>query len=162
MNTYKKRKLYSFILFYLYMIALCYFLFFAEFFGRVETGREYHYNLQLFKEISRFYHYRHVLGIRAFLLNVVGNIVVFIPFGYFLPIMTIRCQKGLFITILTFTTSLVVEVTQLIFKVGSFDVDDILLNTVGGILGYIIYRIHRSWFRRQLKRKREIRCSEKE
>ena len=32
-----------------------------------------------------------------------------------------------------------VEVMQLLTKVGSFDVDDILLNTVGGVLGFLIY-----------------------
>ena len=35
--------------------------------------------------------------------------------------------------------SLGVEVMQLLTKVGSFDVDDILLNTVGGVLGFLIY-----------------------
>jgi glycopeptide antibiotics resistance protein len=34
-----------------------------------------------------------------------------------------------------------VEVTQLVTRVGSFDVDDLLLNTIGGILGYLIYKI---------------------
>ncbi len=153
MKLYKKRKLYSVILFYLYMVALCYFLFFAEFFGRVDTGREYYYNLQLFKEIYRFYHYRHILGMKAFLLNVVGNVVVFFPFGYFLPMMTKRCKNFLFVTILTATTSLCIESIQLVCKVGSFDVDDILLNTLGGMIGYLIYRVHQLWFRRQIKRK---------
>ena len=37
----------------------------------------------------------------------------------------------------SFELSLLVELLQLVFKVGSFDVDDLLLNTIGGLLGYI-------------------------
>ena len=36
--------------------------------------------------------------------------------------------------------SLLVELLQLVFKVGSFDVDDLLLNTIGGLLGYLVYK----------------------
>ena len=39
----------------------------------------------------------------------------------------------------SFELSLVVELIQLITKVGSFDVDDLLLNTVGGMFGFVIY-----------------------
>ena len=37
--------------------------------------------------------------------------------------------------------SLVIETSQLIMKVGVFDVDDLLMNTVGGLIGYMIYRV---------------------
>ena len=39
-----------------------------------------------------------------------------------------------------FELSLLVELLQLVFKVGSFDVDDLLLNTIGGLLGYLVYK----------------------
>ena len=32
------------------------------------------------------------------------------------------------------------ELLQLVFKVGSFDVDDLFLNTIGGLLGYLVYK----------------------
>ena len=41
----------------------------------------------------------------------------------------------------SFVLSLCVEVFQLITKVGSFDVDDLLLNTIGGICGYLLFAI---------------------
>ena len=34
-----------------------------------------------------------------------------------------------------------VQTIQLVFKVGSFDVDDLFLNTIGGILGFLLYKI---------------------
>jgi len=41
-----------------------------------------------------------------------------------------------------------VEVAQMLFKVGIFDVDDILLNSIGGILGYLFFVICNSIYRR--------------
>lgn len=121
--------------------------------GRVSDGgeREYIYNLELFKEIRRFIVYREVLGWKAVILNLVGNVVAFMPFGFFLPIVLRNCKGGLLVTLLTMTASLVIETVQLVTKVGSFDVDDILLNTLGGIAGYICYfviykiRIYKAW-----------------
>ena len=45
--------------------------------------------------------------------------------------------------------SLFVETIQLISKVGSFDVDDLILNTLGAALGYLAYRLIRRYFRRK-------------
>ena len=52
-------------------------------------------------------------------------------------------------TLVGFEFSLFIELMQLITKVGSYDVDDLIMNTVGGILGYIAYRIcYYVWKRR--------------
>ncbi len=64
-------------MFGVYIICLTYFLFFAESTGRTFEGRTYHYNLELFKEIRRFIVYRHSLGTKAVLLNLLGNIVAY-------------------------------------------------------------------------------------
>lgn len=49
----------------------------------------------------------------------------------------------------SFELSLLVETIQLVTKVGSFDVDDLLLNTIGGVCGYLVYgslqKIRRKW-----------------
>ena len=128
------------ILFGLYIVALVYFLFFAEMLGRTNVNRTYHYNLILFKEISRFIVYRRQLGFKAVFLNLAGNMFIFAPFGFLLPIMN-RRLKGFFqVTLLSLELSLAVETVQLITKVGSFDVDDILLNTLGVVLGYAGFR----------------------
>lgn len=139
-NTTRNQKL-GWVLFIAYLALLVYFMFFAESFGRDAQQREYAYNLELFKEIKRFYNYRHQLGIKAFVLNIVGNVVGFMPCGFFLPIVSRRGRKWYNAVLLCFGLSLCIEVTQLVFKVGSFDVDDLFLNTLGGAMGYIIYRI---------------------
>lgn len=127
------------IFFLIYFLILFYFLFFSEKMGRTYSERTYHYNLIPFHEISRFITYYKVLGMEAVLLNIVGNIVAFMPIGIFFPMYSKRCRKFFYTAFYSLEMSLLVELLQLVFKVGSFDVDDILLNTLGGILGYVVY-----------------------
>ena len=55
-------------------------------------------------------------------------------------------KKGfLFTTFVTFELSLVVEILQIVFRVGSFDVDDLILNTLGGMLGYLLLELIEKW-----------------
>ena len=129
------------ILFGVYIVLLVYFLFFAELLGRTDMNRTYHYNLVLFKEIKRFIIYRKQLGMTAVIMNLVGNIVIFMPFGFLLPAMHRSLRRFWRVTLFSFELSLAVELLQLVTKVGSCDVDDMLLNTVGGMFGYMVYAI---------------------
>ncbi len=141
-QTKKRIRCAGIFLFALYMGMLVYFLFFAESYGRAgELEREYRYNLKLFREIHRFWVYRDQVGTLAMVLNIFGNVVGFIPFGYILPIIDHRLRNWLLIVVNGFSLSLCVEVAQLIFRVGSFDVDDLMLNTLGALLGYILFWI---------------------
>jgi len=64
------------------------------------------------------------------------------PFGIYLPY-TSESKLGFISTFLyTFSLSLTIELVQLITKVGSCDVDDIILNTLGGVIGYILWFIY--------------------
>lgn len=157
-NTTKLQKC-GWVFFVGYLVALTYFMFFAESFGRTShTQTEYAYNLELFKEIKRFYIYRHQLGWKAVTLNLVGNVVGFVPFGFFLPVVSRRGRKWYNAWLLGFTLSLGIETIQLIFKVGSFDVDDLLLNTVGGILGFFLYKkVQKIRVRRKLRAREQKR-----
>lgn len=139
-NTTRNQKL-GWVLFILYLIALTYFLFFAESFGRVPGAQtDYAYNLMPFREIRRFWKYRELLGFRAVFLNLFGNVLGFVPFGFILPVVSRRGRKWKNAVLIGFGFSLCIELTQLIFKIGSFDVDDILLNTTGSVLGFLAYR----------------------
>lgn len=150
-NTTKNQKL-GWVLFLAYLALLVYFMFFAESLGRDPSLREYSYNLELFKEIRRFWKYRDQLGMEAFVLNVFGNMVAFIPCGFFLPIVSRRSRRWYNAILLSFCLSLSIETAQLIWKVGSFDVDDLLLNTLGGAVGYVCYRMVQRFRRRRLQR----------
>ena len=129
------------VLFVLYIILLAYFLFFSERYGRTIISDDYRYNLVLFKEVRRFILYRREVGFESFIVNIFGNVLAFAPFGFVLPIISTANRKLLNITLLSLEFSLTIELIQLIFKVGIFDVDDILMNTLGGILGGICFLI---------------------
>lgn len=139
------------ILLGIYLACLIYFMFFSESYGRTAVNRDYHYNLVLFREIRRFIQYRHIVGTTAVLINVAGNVAVFIPLGLALPVLFERIHSFGQVLILSFATSLLAETMQLILRVGCFDVDDLLLNTVGGCIGYVFYRILRGCFRKRGK-----------
>ena len=128
-------------LFVVYLMSLAYFLFFAEATGRTFSDRTYQYNLILFHEIRRFIIYRRQLGFAAVVLNLVGNVIAFVPFGVFLPLLVKRTRSFVKTVLLGFEFSLFVEIVQLFGKVGSFDVDDILLNTLGVMGGYLLFRL---------------------
>ena len=133
------------LFFIIYIVGLAYCLFFSERYGRV-PGEGYSYNLVLFKEINRFVKYRHLMTMESFLLNLFGNVIGFMPFGFFVPMLSRK--KGFFsILCLAFLFSLTIETVQLVLKVGTFDVDDLFLNTLGGILGYICYAIFHGIYR---------------
>lgn len=103
---------------------------------------EYRYNLILFHEIKRFWNMRTAYGWSITLVNLLGNIVCFMPFGFLLPTISENRSYNniILVGILTMLFSLAVETMQLVAKVGAFDVDDILLNTIGGILGYVFFK----------------------
>ncbi len=127
------------MVFYEEIITLCfliYVLMLFEFLTSTETGT-HGLNLVPFTEITR---YR--FGSSLFIYNVIGNVVLFMPFGYFVAY---YCKvKNVFpIFIIATFTSFIIELVQL--KIGrAFDIDDIILNVLGGIIGYLIYAIFMS------------------
>lgn len=127
------------ILFLIYLAAMAYFLFFSEQLNR--TSGAFTPNLVLFKEIRRsIWCYQN--GMKGyFYLNVVMNVVAFMPFGFILPIISPK-NRGIFsVTLLGFELTFLIELLQKFLKVGSFDVDDMLLNTVGALLGFLLFKI---------------------
>ena len=135
------------ILFILYIAFLLDFLIFSDWYGRAGVMSEYHYNLVPFQEIKRFWNYRHMLGWVSF-ANLIGNLFIFVPFGFFMP-MASRYRSFFLTMTYSLGLSILVEAFQFVSRVGSFDVDDIFLNTIGGALGYVSYKIVRKfWYRK--------------
>lgn len=91
-------------------------------------------NITPFAEIMRY-----KITSEYFLLNVIGNIALFIPFGYIIS-KYIKPKNILYILLIALCVSTTTEIVQL--NIGrSFDIDDILLNTIGCTIGYILYLI---------------------
>ena len=75
------------------------------------------------------------------MLNIVGNVVAFVPFGLLIPIIAKGYRKFFIILFDGIMFTVIIESVQLILKVGSFDVDDMILNTMGVIIGYIVFKL---------------------
>ena len=89
-------------------------------------------NLTPFKEM-----FRYTFGSQKFIKNIVGNIILFIPFGFFTSYY-LNTKKALTPVVITLVISLCAEGIQ--YHIGRiFDVDDILLNVFGGFLGYLLF-----------------------
>lgn len=81
--------------------------------------------------------FRYKIGSRLFLKNILGNMLLFLPFGFFTS-HYIKIEKTSTIFVLTFIASVSIESVQM--AIGRvFDVDDIILNICGGFIGYYIY-----------------------
>lgn len=90
------------------------------------------FNLVPFREI-----FRYDLDSPLLIKNVIGNIVLFVPFGLFASYY-LRKHKLLPVLIITMITSIAIEGTQRVIG-RIFDVDDIILNVTGGLIGYILF-----------------------
>ncbi|WP_062496265.1 VanZ family protein [Paenibacillus sp. 32O-W] len=94
------------------------------------------------------------------LRNLVGNILLFVPFGFLIPIIFLSTQKkpgieATAVIILGLLTTLTIEILQRFVALRIFDIDDIILNTIGVIIGYLIYRLSKLLIMRGFKTKEE-------
>lgn len=132
-------RVFSRICFTIYMALLVYFLLLSDGFGRGDGYENYRYNLVPFLEIKRFIKYYEYIDFPSVVINLLGNIVAFMPFGALIRWVVNRKIRWYQATAYTFLFSLCVELLQLVAKVGVFDVDDLILNTLGGLMGFWIY-----------------------
>lgn len=136
------------IVFTVYLALLVYFLFFSDIFGRTVAFDEYRYNLKPFAEITRYFTRVKEKDYLMFFINIVGNIALFVPFGFLFPFVSekrnYKRSVNFFVSLLvTVLFCVLIEGIQLVTKVGVFDVDDIIMNTFGSIVGYILHRMVR-------------------
>ena len=89
-----------------------------------------------FKELTRY-----SIGSSLFYKNVIGNILLFMPYGFFVSYYLRFEKKDKWLALsLIFLVSISIECVQLLIG-RCFDVDDILLNLIGGMVGYYVYRL---------------------
>lgn len=106
----------------------------------VVTLQDNNYGLSNFIPFKEIFRYQ--IGSRLFIKNIVGNILLFLPYGYFASYY-LNNKKLCPTALLTIIVSFTIETVQL--KIGrTFDVDDIILNTCGGIIGGFIYSLSES------------------
>ena len=104
-------------------------------------SREYHRVIELvpFNQIFGYLSGELNVSPTTVIYNVFGNIAIFVPLGIYLALF--RKDKRLSVNmLLVFLTSLSVEVIQFAFGLGISDIDDIILNCLGGFIGLLIYK----------------------
>lgn len=80
-------------------------------------------------------------GNMEILLQILVNIAMYIPLGFLLPCCFKLFEKYRYVILGIFSGSLVIELIQLIFRLGLFEVDDVINNTLGAVIGLVIYII---------------------
>lgn len=77
---------------------------------------------------------------------VVLNCMLFIPFGFVVSLFSFVNDRGigiqfLLVLLLSFIASMIIECTQLITQRGYYETQDLLFNTLGGVLGWLLFTI---------------------
>ena len=97
------------------------------------------YNLVPFKTILNLIINFKYFDLEVWIYNLFGNIAAFMPLGLLLPAVMGMKRKLAATVIFSLVFLLAAETAQLIFRVGVFDIDDIILNMLGVLLGYMVY-----------------------
>ncbi|MEC0345426.1 VanZ family protein [Peribacillus frigoritolerans] len=87
-----------------------------------------------------FFNFQHY-NFETWFYNTFGTILVFMPLGILLPLVFVNLRNLTLIVLLSLLVSLIIETIQFVTLLGVFDVDDILLNTFGSILGFLIFTL---------------------
>ena len=99
-------------------------------------------NLEPFRTIRLFWN---VLGRQGYrstaIINLGGNVIMFIPLGFFLPRVFPTLQKFRRTVLATVLIITAVELTQLFTLLGTCDIDDLILNVIGAAIGYGIFKL---------------------
>lgn len=133
----KFSKLVRSVFLLLYMSYLLYLVFLSPYYGRGDFHRSY--NLIPLKTILEYAFLSH--NLKATLINIVGNILAFAPMGFLVPIVFPKYNNFKRISIIILIATSSIEIIQFIVGVGTCDIDDIILNWVGGIIGFKTYRL---------------------
>ena len=127
-----------------YCLILIYVLFLSR-------GSRAHYPYaQYFQQFTNFipfktiveYIQRYQNGFRNIsILNLLGNFVLFLPMGVLLPCLFKKLDRFWKASACVLCTVILVEITQGLLRVGSIDIDDVIFNVSGAMIGYGIIKI---------------------
>lgn len=141
MNWYHEIALLLFVLFIIGLASqtiIPKFEFGVKGFSIIKSGK-HTTNLIPFKVLFETYHEVFDNGyINYFLINFLGNIIMFMPIGFFIPLLWNLSNKK--VIAIGFFFSLFIEICQLFLTRGT-DIDDLILNSIGTILGLLLYKI---------------------
>ena len=111
----------------------------------VSTSFGTNYNIVPFKTISLHIRYYSRGWAR---LNLWGNLIPFVPYGFLLPIVNPKRNRFANVFLCGLVFVLFIEVFQFFTRLGTFDIDDVMLNMVGICFGYLLFQAGNSLLRR--------------
>jgi len=73
--------------------------------------------------------------------QVVGNFIMLLPLGIYLPLLYNRLNNFFLVLLLSLLVAVTIELLQLATRFRSADVDDVILNTSGSLLGFALFKL---------------------
>lgn len=136
------RRFLAWLLLLAYSAMLLYWMFLG--FGRtVQLDGPLRYNLEPLRTVRLFFDMSNGLSYSSRLVNLLGNVAVFVPIGLLIPLAAPRYYSWLRLTVLSACSIMLLELMQMLLHVGSLDIDDLLLNLLGVWAGYVMLRLVR-------------------
>lgn len=148
-NVSRNSRIFPRVLFFLYCLAMLYLLFFRS----LGTSDELSYREQLTRNsnLIPFYTIRNYIYVvlnssdsylvRHCFINLAGNVLLFVPAGILIPSIWDRHRKFFYFLVTGIGIMLTVEILQLVTLLGRFDVDDLILNLWGMVMGFLLWKI---------------------
>lgn len=136
------------LMFVFYIVFLLDLVLFDSYFGRSgirfdRQGLRYYIDNKInvipFATIRRYFTNR--VSFYSFAVNIIGNLCALAPLGFFLPLLFDRINNAFRLILTVALTVVSVELLQLFMQTGSCDVDDLILNTLGAYIVYMILKI---------------------
>ena len=123
---------------FLSFVFLCIYFFLLLRFAVINRAASLIYSIFL----EPFWSYKEIIlkGNTSLIPEVIGNILMFVPIGFFTSVI-FKNKKLLFSVIIGLLCSLTIELCQLIFQKGSFELDDLFHNTLGAAIGYLSFSL---------------------
>ena len=135
----KKEKILAglYILFFMYLCLMIWEVFIGPY--RSYSGIR-RYNLYPFKTIMAFLLNANKYNFEVIFINLIANIITFIPLGFFISVLFRRSCRVINVALYSMLIIICIEIGQYILNVGVLDIDDVVLNTIGCVLGFMIYK----------------------
>ena len=132
------------VIFAVYCLFLAYMVFFSRGFRTQYTYLhylKYFTNFIPFKTVQTYIHIynKGLHGLAIY--NLLGNFVLFLPMGIFLPCICKKLDRFWKVILCVSGMVIFVEIAQFILRVGIIDVDDVIFNLSGAMIGYGIFKI---------------------
>jgi len=143
--SHKKKEKIRIGLYVLFCMYLC-LMFWEVFLGpyRSYSGTR-RYNLYPFKTVIEFVSNTNKYKFGVLFINLIANVITFIPLGFFMTLLSRQSRKLTNIAVYSAIIIICIELGQFILNVGVLDIDDIILNTIGCILGFMIYKVAKKY-----------------